>query len=136
MSKSINSIVWPEDPNQAIKEYIKFMLIACAHFKVGFTNTHENPLRLAKSFLLGEISLDVLNDASVFWWDIIDNKGIRNFDDKDILNARIAVCILSLKERSYFELGQHLSWFIEVMGFSGYDETDLIKLYCNFFTFK
>lgn len=136
MSKNISSIVWPENPNEAIKQYIHFMVKVCAHFKIEFITTDKNPLKLASSLLAGEISFDVLNDANVFWWDIVDGKGIRNFSDKDILNARIAICILSVNEKSFPELGQHLSWFIEVIGFSGFDGNELINLYCNFFTFK
>lgn len=136
MSKSINSIVWPENPIDAVKKYMRFILIACEAFNVDFIDIKENPLRLANRFLAGEISFDVMNNACVFWWDIVDNKGIRDFSDKDVLNARVAICILSLNEKSFTELGQHLSWFIEIMGFAGFDESELIKIYVDYFTFK
>ncbi|MCU5771726.1 hypothetical protein N5923_08875 [Erwiniaceae bacterium BAC15a-03b] len=136
MSKSIDSIIWPKDSDEAIKKYITFMLSVCDSFNISFSNGPHNPIRLSSDFIKGNVGFDALNDASLYWWDVVDQNGIRDFTDSDVLKARIALCFLALKENAYPELGEHLSWFIEVLGFAGYDVDKALEIYDTFFDFE
>ena len=50
-----------------------------------------------------------------------------------ILMARLAICLLPVKEDSALSLGDDLSWFIEVLGFMGTDIDSAIDIMIEHF---
>ncbi|OWQ44228.1 hypothetical protein CDL60_26090 [Roseateles noduli] len=52
----------------------------------------------------------------------IDELGIRDFSSPGALNARLAVCLLISDEAAKGGWGEHLGWFLEVLGFLGEDD--------------
>ncbi|MDZ4155925.1 MAG: hypothetical protein U1E09_05195 [Methylococcales bacterium] len=137
MTVNIASINWPKDHKVAVKLYRNFMVKVLELLNISFTHPENNPLELSKDYLNGKVSEEVLGNAAIFWWNYIDEKeGIRNFQDKDLLMARLAICLLSVKEIDFPVLGEHLSWFFEVLGFLGVDLREAINLMGTHFDFS
>lgn len=67
----------------------------------------------------------------------IDEKGaVRAFQDRDVLMARLAICLLSNDEDDIAVLGDNLSWFFEVLGFLKVEPMKPIEMMKEYFEFK
>jgi hypothetical protein len=137
---NIASIIWPDDRNAAVKLYLGFLVKVIVSLNITFDvpNAPTNdPLSLVKGYLKGLVSEEERNAASLAWWSYLDSNGaIRDLQDKNALIARLAICLLSAKEEDTPELGEHLSWFLEVLGFLGMDTCIPINMMASYFDFS
>lgn len=136
MSKNIGSIVWPVEPAVAIRVYLRFLLKVIEEQNVEFPDSLSNPVTLVNRFLNDEISEVELNSEANAWWGILDSRELlRDFENKEALLARLALCLLCVKEQFAPQLGEHLSWFIEVMGFLELDVGRVVVIMEEYFEF-
>jgi hypothetical protein len=137
---NIASIVWPDDKSAAVKLYLGFLVkvIESLHITFDVSNAPtSDPLSLVKGYLNGLVSEEERNAAALAWWSYLDsNEAIRDLQDKNALMARLAICLLSAKEKDVPELGEHLSWFLEVLGFLGVDIFSPINIMASYFDFS
>lgn len=137
MTINIASIVWPDDRMAAVKLYLGFLINVLDSLHITFNSSNKDPLILTKKYLEGQVSEDERNAESLIWWSHIDDSGaIRDFQSKDALMARLALCLLAVKEKDAQQLGENLSWFIEVLGFMGMDVNKAIDLMGSYFDFS
>ncbi len=81
-----------------------------------------------------KISEDEYVSQAVRWWDVIDSTyGIRNFQDRPALLARVAISLLSARTDHADQLGEKLSWFLEVLGFLGIDTSESLRKMDEYF---
>ncbi len=136
MTFSIGSIIWPNDSTAAIHLYLGFQVKVLDALNINFRSFMNDPLALTKEYLKGDLSNEELDAAAAAWWSYLDKTGsVQNFVDRNALMARLAICLLSVKEKDVPELGEHLSWFLEVLGFLGTDLDEAIKIMETYFNF-
>ncbi|PHM43439.1 hypothetical protein [Xenorhabdus szentirmaii] len=136
MTVSIGLIKWPEDSKSCVQLYLNFLLKVTEILEIAFQDVENDPIRFTHEYLNGIKTEDEREAVLSFWWNYIDsNDGIRNFKDKPFLMARLAICFLSIKEKDISEIGEHLSWFIEVLGFLGLNLSKVVILMSDYFEF-
>ncbi|AUI87726.1 hypothetical protein BS333_15080 [Vibrio azureus] len=113
---TIGTIDWPEEPKMAIELYLNFVIRIIKENNLIFPTQFKDPIVITQRYLEESISVEEYKEAVVEWWDYIDTNGfIREFSDRNALVARVAICLLSVTAEDVPELGQHLSWFFELL---------------------
>lgn len=131
---AIGSIKWPEDNSSALRLYLEFLMLVSQNLGIDYFGHPNDPVRITRQFLDGELPEEERAKAAAVWWDYVDSReAIRNFKDRDILMARLAICFLTINEKDGERLGENLSWFIEVLGFLGEDVDTAINLMETYF---
>ena len=134
---NINSIVWPPQKRLAVSHYSIFLIKILDLEGIEFPDKFRDPVEVTKGYLSGNISTDELREEANKWWSYLDsNNKTRDFSSQDALVARFAICLLSVTEEDVEELGEHLSWFFEVLENYGIDLGKPIKLMTEYFEFK
>jgi len=119
---TIGSIEWPRDTYLAIRLYLGYILLVIDTLGVDFSGYKNDPVHITKLFLDGRASEFDRESAARVWWDYIDSQeAVRDFQCKEVLMGRLAICMLSVTEKDSGQLGDSLSWFLEVLGFLGED---------------
>lgn len=113
---SIGSIVRPDGDVNAFKHQLGFFVSVLDALEISFPNDENDPARLIKDYIDGRISVETLTAKASVWRSIFDDSAaIREFRERNILLARLAVCLLYRGETNSAELGDNLSWFLEVL---------------------
>lgn len=134
---NVGSIIRPADNSGALKQQIGFLVKAVDALDIKFSDCENDPLRLAKGYVDGRIPIETCKAEAAVWWAKIDEKGaIRGFQDRDVLLARLAICLLSNDEDDVSVMGDNLSWFFEVLGFLKVDMTMPMRMMIEYFEFK
>ncbi|MBC8954572.1 hypothetical protein [Xenorhabdus sp. PB62.4] len=137
MTVSIGLIKWPEDSKSCVQLYLDFLLKVTDMLNITFEGCENDPIHITREYLKDNKTEDEREAALSFWWNYVDsNDGIRNFKDKPLVMARLAICFLSIKEKDIPEIGEHLSWFIEVLGFLGLNLSNVIVFMGEYFEFN
>ncbi|MGJ0626419.1 hypothetical protein [Xenorhabdus bovienii] len=137
MTVSIGLIKWPEDSKSCVQLYLNFLLKVTDMLNITFEGCENDPIQITREYLKDSKTEDEREAALSFWWNYVDsNDGIRNFKDKPLVMARLAICFLSIKEKDIPEIGEHLSWFIEVLGFLGLNLSKVIVFMGEYFEFN
>lgn len=135
MNKPIASIAWPTSPDEAARALRLYMIQVLERLRITFPPSPYEPISVAKELLTDEGSEDRRRSALGHWWKIVDENGIRNFESKDVLTARLAICLLAPTELDVSMGGEQLSWFLEVLGFLNLDVDEAIEVMERQFTF-
>jgi hypothetical protein len=101
---------------------------------ISFGTSHYEPVSIVNRLLSGGAS-DEGRAATAYWWSRVDQYGIRNFESTEALIARLAICLLSPSQQETWDLGDQLSWFLEVLGFLGEDVDKSIAIMEKHFEF-
>mgnify|MGYP006154525583 FL=1 len=134
---NIGAIIRPAGNSDALKQQIGFLIKVLDALDIKFQDCENDPLHLAKDYVDGKISIETSKAEASIWWAKIDEKGaIRNFQDRDVLLARLAICLLSNDEDDTSAMGDNLSGFFEVLGFLKVDMTIPIKMMIEHFEFQ
>lgn len=131
---TLGSIVWPTDRREATRLYLDCITSIAREVGVSFeAPTPNNPVELAGMFILGNIDESDLREACSKWWAIIDkNNWIREFQSPVALEARMAICLLSIPSDESSGYADGLSWFLELIHLLDLDArraTDLMASY-------
>lgn len=133
---SISRIIWDSSPAEAVRSYIVFQLKVLATLGINLPKTPNDPIALSHRWLSGQVTRHEFLSARDEWWDIIDARGwIQEFRVKDAALARLSLCLLAVSEDDAQKLGDHLSWFLEVLGFLGADTQKAVMLMKQEFKF-
>ncbi|MEQ1977600.1 hypothetical protein [Xenorhabdus sp. SGI240] len=137
MTISIGLIKWPEDSKSCVQLYLNFLLKVTDMLNINFEGCENDPIQITRGYLKDSKTEDEREAALSFWWNYVDsNDGIRNFKDKPLVMARLAICFLSIKEKDIPEIGEHLSWFLEVLGFLGLNLSKIVDFMGEYFEFN
>ncbi|MCC8380008.1 hypothetical protein [Xenorhabdus sp. PB30.3] len=137
MTVSIGLIKWPEDRKSCVQLYLDFLLRVTDMLNITFKDCENDPIQITREYLKNCKTETEREAALSFWWNYVDScDGIRNFKDKPLVMARLAICFLSIKEKDIPEIGEHLSWFIEVLGFLKLDLSKVIAFMGEHFEFN
>lgn len=113
---SINSIVRPAGDTNALKHQLGFFVSVLDALEIYFPDDENDPRRLIKDYVDDSIPIEKLADNAAAWWSIIDDReAVREFRDHKILMARLAICLLYWDETKRSDLGDNLSWFLELL---------------------
>lgn len=113
---NIGSIIWPKSDRLAVRLYLGFLLEVLEMLNIDFSKYEPNPIVITKEYLKETIPDSERDLAASYWWKILDDAGmIRDFHDNRALMVRLAICLLSVKDKDAAKLGEHLSWFVEVL---------------------
>ncbi|QNH78395.1 hypothetical protein GGD92_09130 [Pseudomonas protegens] len=134
---NVGSIVRTADSCAALKHQIGFLIQVLEALDIKFSDCEQDPLLLAKAYVAGDIPIEQCKAQASVWWAKIDEKGaVRAFQDRDVLMARLAICLLSNDEDDISVLGDNLSWFFEVLGFLNVEPMKPIEMMKEYFEFK
>lgn len=132
----ISNINWPNNSEDRVALYLRFMLLVIDDLDINFPEELGDPVGIAKSFLLGDVSRKFYDDSSATYWRYIETKdALREFSDKKILLARLAISLLSAN-KDVEEMGEKLSWFFEVLDYLGLDSDKALNTMRQHFTFS
>lgn len=132
---NMSSIIRPDNSSTAHKHQLAFFLKVLHTLNINFASFERDPIQLAEQYIDGKITMERCKAESTIWWTIIDKQeAIRNFRERKILMARLALCLLSNEREDISELGDDLSWFLELLGFmgAGMKSTELMIEYFDF----
>ncbi|RKO75232.1 hypothetical protein C5E04_23565 [Pectobacterium parmentieri] len=135
MTINIGLIRWPDDKTLSVRLYLSFLIEVTNLLNIDF-NGDNNPIEITKKYLDGLITDKDRKLALSYWWECIDDKNIRNFKDRSSLMSRLAICFLSINEENIDEVSEHLSWFLEVLGFLNFNLSEVITFMGEYFEFK
>lgn len=134
---NIGSIVRAADNCTALKHQIGFLIKVLDELGFKFSDCENDPLRLARAYVAGEIPIEQCKAQVAGWWAKIDEKeAIRPFHDREVLMARLAICLLSNDEDDVSVMGDNLSWFLEVLGFLNVEPSKPFEMMKEYFEFK
>ena len=134
---NVGAIIRPSDNREALKQQIGFMVKVLDALDIKFSECENDPLRHAKDYVDGRIPIETCKAEAAVWWEKIDEKGaIRLFQDRDVLLARLAICLLSNDENDTSVMGDNLSWFFEVLGFLKVNMRMPMSMMIEYFEFK
>lgn len=134
--KSIGSISWPTDRGAAVKILQQYMLNVVNNINIDFNEAGNSPILVLQRLIDGEASEDDRISALDFWWNLVGELGIRNFSEEKALVARLAISLLTPNEGDDLDLGEQLSWFIELLGFLNADVESAINIMRDSFDFS
>ena len=117
--KPIGSIIWPCDARECMHLLRSYMFSAVEGFGIVFGPPAPDPMAIVRGLLAGTVDDKERESALDAWWAVTDRLGIRDFQSKDALTARLAISLLSTNEQDVSNLGEHLSWFGEVLSMLG-----------------
>ncbi|POA46547.1 hypothetical protein C1893_19580 [Pseudomonas sp. MPR-ANC1] len=132
---NMNGIIRSNNSSIARKHQLTFFLKVLHALNIKFANCKHDPMHLAQEYIDGKITTKILKAESSIWWAKIDeHEAIRNFRERKNLMARLALCLLMSEREDVSELGDDLSWFLEVLGFlgAGMKPTELMIEYFDF----
>ena len=135
MNKSIAAISWPTNASEAVRLFLSYMIKVIEQLGISFGLSTHDPMVAVKELLAGKLSEDDRDSNLTYWWSVVDDRGVRNFESKDVLIARLAVCLLSPNQEKTLDLGEQLSWFLEVLGMLGADVEIAIDIMEQHFMF-
>lgn len=134
---NISSILWPENPRAAVILYLGFLFKIVRANELEFSTVGPDPLVTAQQFMTGALTEAEYRDAAIRWWNYLDGIGAtRDLKSKDALLARVAICLLSANEEEAANLGDHLSWFFEVLESLGINLDKPIEMMTEYFESK
>ncbi|WPH17802.1 hypothetical protein [Variovorax paradoxus] len=135
MIKPISAISWPPERGNAVNELQRYMLAVVDQLGIEFETSTDSPVALVNQIIDGSATESERQTALADWWGLIDEKGIRDLSSRDLLIARLAVSLLSPTAVDSHNLGEQLSWFLEVLGFLGLDvdkAIDVMQVHFDF----
>ena len=131
-----SSIIWPKDARTACNHYLDFILQVVNKPGIVFPGTRADPRVVARRYMDEEISEEEYKAEADAWWDSLYATGqITTFRDPAILLMRMAICLLSATANEAPRLGEHLSWFFELLQFMGNDLHEPEALMARHFMF-
>ncbi|MDY4385974.1 hypothetical protein ABRP58_20560 [Pectobacterium aroidearum] len=136
MARSIGLIKWPVSKKLSVRLYLNFLLHVVEMMGLNFNDCPNDPVKLTRGYLDGSITDEERSLALSYWWGCISDDEIRNFNDKSVLMSRLAICFLSINEDNSNEISEHLSWFIEVLGFLNCNLSEVIRFMGEYFEFQ
>jgi hypothetical protein len=93
-------------------------------------------MQLVRDYIEDKIPVETLTAKASIWWSIIeDSAAVREFRDHKILMARLAICLLYWDENNSSDLGDNLSWFLELLHALNVDRkipTDMMTKYFEY----
>ena len=135
MNFAIGSIDWPKNNHEAVRLYLGYVIKVLDALNIKYSHHENDPLEMARAYVAGEISPEKCQMEAMVWWKKIDDQAaIRDFQNKEALMARLAICLLHLKVNDTSDLGEDLSWFIEVLSFMGADVDLAINIMAEYFS--
>lgn len=130
-----NSIKWPQNDKEAIFHFLNFQLMILREFELNFSNYPSDPIKIVEDYLNENIEQERYENSAGEWWDYLDkNEKSRDFQSNEALMTRLALCLLSVKREDVLKLNEHVSWFLEVLGFMGLDMKKVLKMYIEYFS--
>ncbi|MFB0705429.1 hypothetical protein [Pseudomonas protegens] len=134
---NIGSIIRATESFAALKHQLGFLIKVLQELEIKFSDCEQDPLRLAKAYVAGEIPIERCKAQAAVWWAKIDEQGaVRELRDREVLKARLAICLLANDEDDLSVLGDNLSWFLEVLGFLNVEPMKPIAMMREYFEFK
>lgn len=134
---SIGSIAWPHNAKAAISVYLEFLIKVIETLELSFTSLGPDPIEITKKFLAGLISEADYRASADTWWEYLDaNNATQDFQGEEALIARVAISLLSVTNDDAEELGEHLSWFFEVLEKMGINLNKPIEMMEKHFEFN
>lgn len=128
--------MWPENSEKARQLLSTYMVKVVGCLGISFDASPCDPVSVVNALLSGGMSDDDVRTALDYWWSQVDEHGVRNFEKREALIARLAIYLLSSSQQESRDLGDQLSWFMEVLGFLGMDVGKSIDIMEKYFDFR
>lgn len=136
MNRSIGYIAWPGESCDSVQLLLLYMLRVIERLGINFNGMNFDPLDITMRRVSGEDVSEVRKKAIEYWWGFIDERGVRDFQNKDLVMGRLAICLLAPDAEKNWSFGDQVSWFIEVIGLLGLDSRVAVELMRVHFQFS
>jgi hypothetical protein len=134
---SINSIIRPAGDSNALEHQLTFFVSVLDALDIHFSNPENDPMRLVRDYIENKIPVETLTAKASIWWSIIDDSAaMREFRDRNILMARLAICLLYWDETKCSDLGDNLSWFLELLHALNVDRKIPTEMMMKYFEYR
>lgn len=134
---SINSIVRPASDSNAFKHQLGFFVSVLDALEIYFPDDENDPRQSINDYIHDMIPIETLTDKASVWWSFIDDRAaIRAFRERNILMARLAICLLYHDDTNDSALGDNLSWFLEVLDALGVDTNIPTNMMIRYFEYR
>lgn len=133
----INSIVRPAGDSNAFKHQLGFFVSVLDALEIYFSDDENDPRQLINDYIHDRIPIETLTDKASVWWSFIDDRAaMREFRERNILMARLAICLLYQDDTNDSALGDNLSWFLEVLDALGIDTNIPTNMMIRYFEYR
>jgi hypothetical protein len=104
---------------------------------IQFSGARVDPRVVARQYVERTISQDEYRAERAWWWDRIDAAGgIRDLSARETHHARLALCLLGATPDQASQLGDKLSWFLEVLESLGFKANVTDPMVERYFTYR
>ena len=116
MTFDISLVQWPADPDAAARLLVSCILSAVEPLDVELGAESGDVLELARRYVRGEAdAAEVQRVRTSLWGYIRSRDGVANFQDRDLLLARLALCVLPPVATDAPTLEEGLEFLLEVL---------------------
>ena len=113
----ISQIKWPQNRDEKVKLYLSFMVKSVEKLNIKFPDKLADPIYIAHEFLGNNIQEKDYSRYADEYWNYIDTRNaVQEFKERDVLAARLGICLLSAN-RNLDEVSYGLAWFFEVLDY-------------------
>ena len=128
-------IVWPAAKADAARLYLRYVIRVLDEVKISFGQGPNDPFEIARHYVEGRILLQDMQLAADEWRTLFYRfNGFQNPGDKDVLEIRLALALLSLDGVDDFN--EALSWFDILLEKFGVDPRSIRRLMDDYFNFS
>lgn len=134
MNFSIDLIKWPEngrDANILLKRLYARIL---NYIDIDFSGLQHDPREIAENYIAFSATAKECNNYENIYKSLLENEGFaRNFRNNRAIEIRLAATLVHVDEDHPRNLGEELSWFIELLGYRGEDESVIVDMVIDHF---
>jgi hypothetical protein len=134
MNLKLDSIKWPEnhrDANILLKSlYIKIL----TNIDMDFSGLKQDPRELVEKYIAFSATAKELSACENIYKSLLVDEGFaRDFRNHRAIEIRLATIVVSIDDDNPHNLGEQLSWFIELLGYRGEDEAAVVDIVIDHF---
>lgn len=134
MTFSINSIKWPANGRDANILLKKLYLTILKDININFLDLQHDPREAVEKYIAFSATAEECSNYEITYKSLLDTEGFaRDFRNQRSIEIRLAAILVHIDEDTPHNLGEELSWFIELLGYRGEDEAAMVDMVVDHF---
>lgn len=134
MSFNIDSIKWPENGHDANILLRTLFIEIIESVGMQFSSFQHDPRKIVKNYINRSMTSSQCREHEYLYKLELENGGFtRDFRNRKAVDIRIAMLLVHINEEDPEELGEQLSWFVELLGYRGENEEAIVDNIIDYF---
>jgi hypothetical protein len=101
---------------------------------MDFSELKQDPREIVKKYIAFSATAKELNTCENIYKSLLVAEGFaRDFRNHRAIEIRLATIVVSIDDDNPHNLGEQLSWFIELLGYRGEDEAAVVDIVIDHF---